>query len=264
MNPAFFTLELACAQKAALAAGELIASLYDKSLPVSHKDDNQPLTAADTGSNQIIKEILLSGFPNYGWLSEEDLDDGGRLTQKRLWVVDPLDGTKDFIKKNPEFAVSIGLIDAGEPVLGVVYNPIKKQLFWSARGQGAYLGKKKITVKVPNLQEKAHLLVSVSEYHRGDWDFLKDQFKLSPVGGLAYKMAQIAAGFADASFTFRPKSEWDMCAGHNLIEEAGGFVCALDGTTIRYNQKNPLLEGLIYGNSLVYKDSLLSFIPKRP
>jgi myo-inositol-1(or 4)-monophosphatase len=77
-------------------------------------------------------------------------------------------------------------------------------------------------------------------------------------------MAQIAAGLADASFTLRPKSEWDICAGHNLIEEAGGFVCALDGKAVPYNQKNPLLEGLIYGNSEVYKEPLLSLIPKRP
>lgn len=264
MSPLLLTRELECAKDAALKAGKIIASLYGKSISVSYKSENQPLTEADTRANQIIKELLLGNFPTDGWLSEEDLDDGKRLTQERLWVVDPLDGTKDFIRQNPEFAVSIGLLENGKPILGVVYNPIKKELFWSARDHGTYLGKKKISVKIPRVQEKIHLLVSVSEHRRGEWDFLKDRCQLSPVGGSAYKMAQIAAGKADASFTMNPRSEWDVCAGHNLIEEAGGFVCALDGSTIAYNQKNPLLAGLIYGNSEFYKDSLLSFIPKRP
>ncbi|MCP5463604.1 MAG: 3'(2'),5'-bisphosphate nucleotidase CysQ [Deltaproteobacteria bacterium] len=243
-----YTQELEVAKEAAVKAGQAIAGFYGKSLKVRHKAESQPVTEADLASNRVIKEMISNAFPQDGWLSEEDADNADRFEQKRLWVIDPLDGTKDFINKNPEFAVSIALVEDRKPVVGVVYNPVTKELFWAHKGQGAFCDGKPIKVKEFNEQESFSLIVSMSEYKRGEWKDFETQFKIIPTGGCAYKMGKVARGDADGTFTLSPKSEWDICAGHLLVEEAGGVVSRLSGEDVVYNQANTLLDGLVYDN----------------
>ena len=256
-----FSRELECAKKAAMEAGKAIAKFYGQSLKVTHKSASQPLTEADLASNQIIKETLRSEFPEYGWLSEEDIDNESRLNQHSLWVIDPLDGTRDFINKNPEFAVSIALVQDKKPVVGVVYNPVTREIFYAAKGAGAYCDGKSISVK-KSVSSPPHLIVSQSEYGRGEWNPYESDFKITPTGGCAYKMGKVARGDADGTFTLSPKSEWDICAGVILVEEAGGVVSYLDGQKITFNNPSTVMDGLIYCSSKTVHDVILDSIKR--
>lgn len=251
---------LQVAKEAALKAGVIIASYYGKNLEVTHKSKVQPLTKADLEANDAIRNILQKNFPDFGWLSEEDTDDLERLSKSHVWIVDPLDGTRDFINHNPEFAVSIGLAVDKKPVLGIVYNPATRELFHAVKNQGAFLNDKKISVKKRQGGEKMELIVSRSEYNRGEWDSFKETFKISSTGGCAYKMARIAQGMADGTFTHNPKSEWDVCAGDIIIKEAGGIVTKMNGQPIVYNQELPTVEALIYCNSKEVHEKILSVV----
>ena len=138
--------EKTCAIVAARAAGALIRAIYATDYTVDYKSQDSPVTVADRDANRKIHEILQDAFPTYGWLSEETADSPARLSCQRVWVVDPMDGTKEFIHKIPEFAVSIALIEEGKPVLGVVYNPLQDRLFWAVRGQGAWCEEQRLRV----------------------------------------------------------------------------------------------------------------------
>lgn len=248
-----YSTELIYAKKAAIEAGKVIASFYDKKLEVKYKNPQQPVTEADLAANTIIKEILLDEFPDDAWLSEEDPDNHDRLKNPRVWIIDPLDGTREFINKNPEFAVSIGLVVNGVAVLGAIYNPITNELFSAAKGAGAWKNKEQVFASRNQDTSKISLLASVSEDKRGEWEKFKKIFSVSMIGGSAYKMGLIGAGRADGSFTLRPKSEWDVCAGVAIVSEAGGIVTAADGTAVQFNQSTPYLANLIYTNKFVYK-----------
>lgn len=258
-----FETELKTAKKAALKAGKAIAKFYGTSLKVTLKDHEQPLTQADLSANAIIKKIIKETFPDDGWLSEEDTDSPERFNKERIWIVDPLDGTKDFIRQNPEFAVSVALSVAHKPVAGAVYNPITKELFWAVRGQGAFCNDKKIYVREGLIGDRPHLFVSHSEFKRGKWGRFEKHFHITPMGGTAYKMAVVARGDAHGNFSQSPKSEWDICAGHLLVEEAGGIVTRLDGSPILYNQKHTMLDGLIYCSSKEVHRIILSSMTER-
>jgi myo-inositol-1(or 4)-monophosphatase len=252
-----YTNELNTARTAALEAGLLVASYYNQEVKPSFKANDQPVTAADHDANKIIRSIIGKNFPNDGWLSEEDVDDSARFEKKRVWIVDPLDGTRDFIKKCPEFGVAIALIENHQPVLGVVYNPVTKELFTAVKGQGAFFNEKPMRVRNKKTQPRTQLLVSHSEHKRGEWVRFQGQFDTFPTGGCAYKMSKVARGDADGSFTLSPKSEWDTCAGDIVIREAGGIVSYLDGSPIKYNQPSTIMDGLIYCSTKEIHQELL-------
>ncbi len=255
--------EKALAIAAARAAGDIIRTIYETDYTVEYKrGDNSPVTLADQEANRKIQAMLQAAFPDYGWLSEETVDSSARLTAHRVWVVDPMDGTREFIQKIPEFAVSIGLIEAGWPLLGVVYNPSLDQLFWAVRSQGAWCGSRPLRVpETPHLAG-ATILSSRSETKRGEWKDFAALFRARPMGSIAYKLACIASGEADASFTLVPKNEWDICAGTLLVEEAGGRVTTLSGTPVRFNQPTTLLQGLVASNGKLHPQLLKLVKPR--
>lgn len=259
-----FVQEKDHAIEAARAAGAIIRSLYSTPYTVDYKDQRKdsPVTIADRDANQKIHELLQAAFPQYGWLSEETVDSPDRLSRQRVWLVDPLDGTKEFIDKIPEFGVSIALIENGRPVVAVVYNPIHDQLFWAVRGQGAWQEQRRLQVTQTSQLSAATILASRSETKRGEWKNFTAQFRMQPMGSIAYKLAVLAMGDADASFTLTPKNEWDICAGVLLVEEAGGHVSHLDGRQVIFNQPKTLLQGLVASNSLLHAQ-LLHLIAKQ-
>ena len=254
--------EKTCAIVAARAAGALIRAIYATDYTVDYKSQDSPVTVADQDANRKIHEILQDAFPTYGWLSEETADSPARLSCQRVWVVDPMDGTKEFIHKIPEFAVSIALIEEGRPVLGVVYNPLQDRLFWAVRGQGAWCEEQRLRVSPTERLAEATILSSRSETKRGEWADLASFFRPRPTGSAAYKLALIASGEADATFTLVPKNEWDVCAGTLLVEEAGGTVTHLNGQPLVFNQPQTLLQGLVASNGLLHAQ-LLDFIAQR-
>lgn len=249
MNP-FWNKELDVAKRAALAAADAILSFYGSDdLVVTHKDPRQPLTQADLAANAAIKAVLFKEFPDDAWLSEEDADDVSRLQKSRVWVVDPLDGTQEFVDHNPEFAVSIGLVVDGAPCVGVICNPVTGELFWGAVGTGVFCDDKSVHVTTPEEGAKLSVLTSRSETDRGEWERFREIFDLKSVGSAAYKMALVAAGRADASFTLQPKSEWDVCAGHALVVAAGGVVTDAQGLSLTYNRPLPRFTSVLYGHA---------------
>ncbi len=238
--------ELEHARAAALEAGKILRRHFrDGGYEVASKGFDNPVTSADLEADAALREHLGRAFPDYGWLSEETADNAARLSRRRVWIVDPLDGTKEFIKGIPEFVVAIALAEDGVPVLGVTYNPIKRELFWAARGAGCFLDDSPVHVTAAAAMTGAVVLASRSETARGEWIAYKDTIVAKPIGSVAYKLALVAAGRADATFTATPKSEWDIASGAALLAEAGGVMTDIHGHPIRFNRKQVKLDGFV-------------------
>jgi len=259
-----FERELELAKKAARAAGQILRRHYRcGGYHIGSKGHDNPVTSVDLEADRTLKKILSEPFPDYGWLSEETVDHPARLGRHRTWIVDPLDGTKEFITGIPEFAVAIALIENGEPVVGVTYNPIRRELFWGARGAGCHLNTRSVRVTRTRTLAKSTVLASRSETKRGEWEKYRGMFKVRPTGSVAYKLALVAAGRADATFTCSPKSEWDVASGAALVMIAGGAVTDLAGRPVRFNQRNVKLKGLVSDNRLLHAALIKAATGKR-
>ncbi|TAJ83651.1 3'(2'),5'-bisphosphate nucleotidase CysQ [bacterium] len=242
-----FPEEMETAERAAREAGWIIMALYGKDYRIEEKSKGNPVTTADIEANRKIQEIIRKRYPEDGWLSEEDKDDLRRLNSSRVWVVDPIDGTKEFIAGVPQFAVSVGLVMDGRPVLGVVYNPAEEKLYRAVKGCGAVLNDQPIHVSLRDEMKGAYLLVSRSEPKRKFQSFA-DLCRLQSIGSIAYRLAMVAAGEGDGTLTFRSLREWDVCAGVLIVEEAGGVVVDGGGRGLVFNQEDPLYRGIVASN----------------
>lgn len=246
-GPAAWGEELRAAERAAREAGGIIAGLYRGDYGVREKSRGDPVTTADLMANRAIREVLAARFPQDAWLSEEDADDPRRLQRSRVWIVDPLDGTREFIRAIPEFCVSIGLAVDGSPVLGVIYHPLREELYAAVRGGGARLNGEPLRVSRPDGAYRPRLLISRSEPRRRLAE-LEKEFELEPMGSIAYRLAWVARGRADATLTFRRVKEWDVCAGIVIVEEAGGRTMTGDGRQPVFNRRVPVLQQLVAGS----------------
>jgi len=242
--------ELKIAKEAAIEAGGLILNYYKADYEIKDKGYHNPVTTADHAADTRLKEILTEARPDYGWLSEETVDSPDRLDKERTWVVDPLDGTKEFIEGVPHFVVSVGLVENGNPIIGVLFNPVTKELFMAYNGGGAFLDDKPIRCLTKDEVRAMVILNSRSETRRGLWTPFDGTFgELRAIGSVAYKLGLTAAGKADIFASLRPKNEWDICAGNCIINEAGGKLIDLRGNRVIFNQEKTLIEpGLIAGD----------------
>jgi myo-inositol-1(or 4)-monophosphatase len=253
--------ELELAVDAAHEAGAIIRSLYGTGIAVTEKGDHgdSPLTEADTRANDALRRRISAAFPADGWLSEESTDTAERLGKRRVWIVDPLDGTKEFVRNIAELAVCVALVEDGVPVVGVTYNPIREETFAAARGRGATLNGRPVRVSNTREVTAAVVLASRSETERGEWERFRGRFGIETCGSVAYKLARVAAGSADATFTLSPKSEWDVCSSACVIECAGGRVTDIAGQPLRYNQPSPTVAGVVATNGVLH-DELLDLL----
>ncbi|HET7125847.1 MAG TPA: 3'(2'),5'-bisphosphate nucleotidase CysQ [Lysobacter sp.] len=236
-------------------AAARILEVYEGEFAVEHKDDRSPLTAADLASHHCIVAGLERLAPDIPVLSEESAEDVSTVMRrewKRLWLVDPLDGTREFVKRNGEFTVNIALIEDGVPVFGVVQQPVTGALWWGARGVGAF--KRDGDVDAP-LQVRAPatapLRVAASRSHR---DERTEAFmarisnsmhgEVEPIGvGSSLKFCMLAEGAMDVYPRFGPTSEWDTAAAQCVLEAAGGAVLDPRGRPLSYNQRDTILNG---------------------
>jgi myo-inositol-1(or 4)-monophosphatase len=240
--------ELETAEHAARQAGAAIMGLFKGTYDVHEKSKNNPVTTADLEANRLIRETIHARFPRDGWLSEEDKDSAERLRQARVWVIDPIDGTKEFIEGVPQFAVSIAFVENGRPKAAVIFNPAQAQLYKAAAGSGAFLNGAPIRVTPRQEVDGACLLVSRSEPQRKFQVFV-ERCEMKPIGSIAYRLAKVAAGDGDGTLTFRSIYEWDICAGVLLVEAAGGKVVDGSGRDLLFNQREPRHRGVVAANA---------------
>ncbi len=240
--------ELDTAERAAKKAGAAIMGLFKGKYDIKEKSKNNPVTTADLEANRLIQEIVRTRFPADGWLSEEDKDGGERLQAARVWVIDPIDGTKEFIEGVPQFAVSIAFVENGKPKAAVILNPAENQMYKAAAGRGAFLNDQPMRVTSRESVDGACLLVSRSEPQRKFQVFV-DRCELKPIGSIAYRLAKVAAGDGDGTLTFRTIYEWDICAGVLMVEAAGGKVVNGSGKELLFNQPEPRHRGVVAANA---------------
>ncbi len=176
-------------------------------------------------------------------LSEETVREDARLEKSRVWIVDPMDGTKEFTQRIPEFAVSIALTEDGEPVVGAIHNPAADVTVWATRGGGAFRDGERVAVSSCERLADAVVIASRTEISRDQFAPYEGWFgELRPVGSIAWKLACIACGDGDLNISVAPKNEWDVCAGDLLVREAGGVYVDFEGATRRYNQPATLID----------------------
>jgi len=239
-------------------AQRVFARFTPGEIQAEYKAGHDPVTEADHALDAVLQKHLLR--EGEGWFSEESADDLSRLERERVWVVDPLDGTREFVEGIPEFCVSIAMVERGRPVAGGLCNPATREVFLGSIDSGlTYNGVPTHASQRRNL-DGAVILASRSENKRGEWKpFQSAPFKVVPMGSVAYKLGRVSAGLADATFTLTPKHEWDIAAGAALVLSAGGSVRTLEDSDLICNQKNPLLSGLIAcGGQL--KPELMKFL----
>lgn len=256
--------ELDIAIKAAIEAGNAILEIYQKDYKTSTKNDNSPITDADLKSNEVIKEILSQ--TKHWILSEEDKDDLDRLSQEIIWIVDPLDGTSDFIDKTGEFTVMISLIKNKKPILGVIGWPTENTLFVAQKGSGAFRfsNEKWEKISVTEISEVPKCRTVGSRHHLSD----KEKSFIKKLGiedftsiGSSLKVGKISSGEAEAYITTTNKmKEWDSAASYCIISEAGGKMTDMLGNDITYNNKDVYHQnGILVTNGLVHNKIVEEF-----
>lgn len=243
----YTTLVASVRDVVARAATEISAVAERGGGGVQVKGDRSPVTEADHRSDALLKRELLALLP-VAWLSEETADSSDRLDAQRVWVVDPLDGTKEFIAAIPEYAVAVALIEDGIPVMGVVHNPANNEVYWAVRGRGAFKDGTRIQVR-----DGTRMLASRSERKRGEFEQFERQWDVVTMGSIEYKLALVGAGGAAVTVSRGPKHEWDVAAGALIVEEAGGRVTDMYGDPLSYNQPFPKVKGILAGAPDAYQ-----------
>ena len=211
-------------------ARAIFARFTPGAIDAEFKAGHDPVTEADRAVDAVLRQNLLRD--GEGWLSEESVDDFSRLEKSNVWVVDPLDGTREFVKGIPEFCVSIGYVENGRPVAGGIHNPATNETFVGAIDTGLLYNGKPASVSPRKDLQGAVTLASRSEVKRGEWKpFENGPLEVRAMGSVAYKLALVSAGLADITFT--------------LVSSSGGFLATLNGSSFRANNRDPLLSGLV-------------------
>jgi 3'(2'), 5'-bisphosphate nucleotidase len=232
---------------------------YQTGLDVDRKDGDEPVTEADRAADDLISAGLRSAFPDDGLLTEESEDDLLRLEKKRVWIVDPLDGTSDFITETGDFSVQIALTMEQYPVLGVVYQPTVDHLFYAVRGRGAYQVDqgRETRLRVSRESDPAGMCLVASRSHYSE--FVEEARQalgiraVTRMGSVGLKVGLVARGGCDLYLATNIAKEWDVCAPHALMREAGGVLTNLCGEPILYNKAEVAeCKGLIGSNGLAH------------
>lgn len=239
--------ELDVALKAAIKASIAIMEVYNSNdIGVEIKSDNSPVTKADKAADVIIRHELGSAFPLYGMLTEESTDDKSRLLNDYVWIVDPVDGTKDFVAHNGEFTINIALAYKHVAVLGVILIPVTGEIYYAIQNEGAFYLKDKDAkpIRIHCNDKVSDVTTLVSRFHSNEIEqnMIKkhsDVIKHQKTVGATIKGCIIARGLAEMSYRFSSNTkEWDTAAMQVIVEEAGGYILKFDGQPIRYNRED--------------------------
>lgn len=237
--------DLALIIDAAHAAGLLAANLREQGLQIDYKAGNSPVTNADLAADALLKDRLGQARPDYGWLSEETADDPMRLGTRRLFVVDPIDGTRAFLNDRPWWAVSIAVVEGERPIAGVVFAPQLHETYTAAAGAGAKLNGRPIAVSGVCALEGCGMAGDPRLFSHPSWPIPWPAMRVEQRNSTAYRMCLVASGVFDAAVAPVPKHDWDLAAADLVATEAGAFVGDHTGRPFRYNGSKPVQPSLV-------------------
>lgn len=226
-------------------AGAIAREGYARVSKSWEKSKGNPVTETDLAVDRFLNLRLRAARPDYGWLSEETADTPERLGARRIFIVDPIDGTLAFIKQKAEFTVCASVVEDGTPLAAVIYNPITDELFSAARGEGASLNDAPIAVSARDELEGCRMLVARDVITHPAWPRPWPEMEIGKRASIAYRMALVANSAYDAMMAFSSKYEWDTAAGTLIVSEAGGRVTSHAGAALAYNQPTPTHRSVI-------------------
>ena len=253
--------ELEIAKKLAVAAGGILMEYYEQAVLVDWKAPGDPVTAADRAANEFIVTSLAREFPSHGILSEEATDDFVRLERSHVWMIDPMDGTKEFIDHRGDFAVQIGLVVDGLPALGVVYQPTTTKLYYAAHGAGAFLeieGAAAVPLRVSAEQTASRMTIAVSRSHRSARvDAIRERLRIKEsiqMGSVGLKVGLVCEGRAHLYVhTGGGTKLWDTCGPEAILREAGGRMTDASNNRLQYDAREiKNFNGLIASNGVIH------------
>ncbi len=239
-------------------AGAIARKYFRADAKSWEKGPGQIVTEADIAIDQALHTLILAERPDDGWLSEERRDDGSRSRRRRVWVVDPIDGTRSFANGVAEFTISVALMIDNEPVLASVSNPITSEHFEATIGRGAWLNGTPITPSGQATIDGASLLASWTEMKKRRWREAMSEASFTTIGSLAYKLALVAAGRYSGLVSLRSCSDWDIAAAVLILKESGALISDGDGRPIRLNQSTLRHAGLVAAGSEPLYTALVS------
>jgi len=252
--------ELSVAKQLALDAGLILMDHYHRTLTIDWKAPGDPVTAADREASELIVRGLSREFPDHAILSEEEPDNLNRLAESHVWMIDPMDGTREFIEHRGEFAVQIGLVVEGTPVVGVVYQPTTKKLYYAAPGLGAFLESNGTVtpLHVSTEETAARMTIAVSRSHRSARvDAIRERLRITHVvsmGSVGLKVGAVCEGLAHLYVhTGNSTHLWDTCGPEAILREAGGRMTDVSNQPLQYRareSRNP--NGLIASNGVIH------------
>jgi myo-inositol-1(or 4)-monophosphatase len=235
-------------------AGELAASFLGEKFEAWEKSPGNPVTEADIAVDDLIKRRLMGMRPDYGWLSEETADDSARLARKRVWVVDPIDGTRAFVKGRDGFCVSVALVEDGVPVLAALDAPLRGLFFEARRGHGAKLNGAPMQPSNRTDLSGCAMLADAQMFKGAFWPEAWPEMALTKPNSIALRIALVACGQADAAVALQPKNEWDMAAAVLILEEAGGLWSDHYGERPLFNRPDPVFATVVAANPQLFPE----------
>ncbi len=236
-------------------AGRVATSFVGKTAKRWDKADGAgPVTEADLAVNEYLSSTLRLARPDYAWLSEETEDDTARLGEERLFIVDPIDGTRSFVEGARTWAISVAVAEAGEVTAGVVYLPMRDKLFSAAKGEGATLNGLTLSVSEKAEAQGARVLAAKPNFDPKHWPGGLPDLDRHYRPSLAYRLSLIGSGAFDAMLTLRDAWEWDIAAGGLIISESGGRITDRQGKQLRYNNAHPTLNGIVAGSPKLHSE----------
>ncbi|ASP20693.1 inositol-1-monophosphatase [Antarctobacter heliothermus] len=253
--------DLALLIDAARQAGDIARSFVGGPLDVQFKAaDDSPVTKADLAVNTHLTQVLRDARPHYAWFSEETPDDTARLSAKRVFIVDPIDGTRSFIEGDKTWAHALAVVEDGRTTAAVIYLPMMDKLYSARLGGGAFLNDQSISADTVTTPEAAQVLATRASLNPEWWPGGIPDMRRSFRPSLSYRQSLVAEGRYDAMFTFRPTWEWDIAAGALILSEAGATITDRRGAPLRFNAAHPQADGLVAANPRLHA-ALLNRLP---
>ena len=257
-----YAAELALLLDHARAAGEIARVHHRTDVATWEKDGGAgPVTEADIAIDRMLKAELTRAEPDYGWLSEETEDDVSRCEADRAFIVDPIDGTRAFMRGDDSFCHALAVVDKGEVVAACAFFPIKDQMYWATKGGGAFRDGERITTSTRTDIDGAAALSGKPQMNPGKWPGGPPPVMREFRNSLVYRHCLVARGRFDLAFTLRAAWEWDVAAGELIAREAGAVATTTDGSRWKYNARHPRMPGVVVGPQPLHADIMARLKP---